>query len=98
MHWSVHHEREQHEAENVAMTSIDYEKANDIVPNSRKVDYLLMYKISNKVIKFISKAIIKWDIELTVGKKKTLAEVKSREVIFKGDDLVLFGFMAYQPL
>ena len=61
------------------MTSIDYEKANDIVPNSRKVDYLLMYKISNKVIKFISKAIIKWDIELTVGKKKTLAEVKSRE-------------------
>ena len=42
---------------NFAMAWIDYKKAYDMVPQSWIVDYLKMYKISNKIIKFITGAI-----------------------------------------
>ena len=43
-----------------------------------------MYKISNKVIKFITNATENWKLELTVG-EQTLEEVKFQRGIFQVD-------------
>ena len=45
-----------------------------------------MYKISDKVIKFIAEAMKNWNVELSVG-RKTLAEVKIHRDLFQGDSL-----------
>ena len=54
---------------------IDYKKAYDVALQSWIVDFLKTYKISSKVIKFITEAMKNWKAELTVG-GNTLAEVK----------------------
>ena len=51
------------------MAWIDYKKANDMVPHSWIEDCLKMYKVSNKVIKFVTKA---------MKKKKKKSEINSR--------------------
>ena len=46
-----------------------------------------MYKISDKVINFITEAMKNWKVELTAG-GKTLAKVKIKSSIFQGDSLL----------
>ena len=45
-----------------------------------------MYKISDKVIKFIEETMKNWRVELTAG-GKNFAEVKIQKGIFQGDAL-----------
>ena len=54
---------------------IGCKKTNDMVPQIWIIGYLKMYKIFNKVMKFITEAIKNWKVKLTAS-GKTLAEVK----------------------
>ena len=57
-----------------------------------------MYKISDKVIKFITEVMKNWKVELTAG-GKTVAGVKMPRAIFQGDVLSLLLFIiAMMPL
>ena len=54
---------------NVAMAWIDPKKAYDMLLQSWIIDYLKMYKTSDKVIKFITEAMKNWKVKLiAVGK------------------------------
>ena len=68
-----------------------------MVPQSWKINYLKMYKISHEVINFIEKTMKTWRVELTG--RRSLAEAKIQRVIFQGDALssLLFIF-AMMPL
>ena len=70
------------------MAWINHKKAYDMVQQSWIIDYLKMYKIYNKVIKFIKETMKNWRVELTVG-GKSLAKVKIQRGIFQGDVLLL---------
>ena len=61
------------------MVWINYKKPNNIVS---QMECLKIYKISDKVINFITEAMKNWKVELKKG-GKTLAEVN----IFQGDAL-----------
>ena len=65
------------------MVRIDYKKTCDKVLQSCLRDYLRMYKISNKVIKFITETIKKWKVKLTAGGTSS-AGVKILSGIFQG--------------
>ena len=54
---------------NVAMALIDYQKAYDIVPQNWIIDYLRTYKISDKVIKFITEAMKLLQMNLIAGEE-----------------------------
>ena len=54
---------------------IDYKKAYDMVLQNLIIKYQKMYKISNKVIKFITEATKNWKVELAAG-QQTLIEVE----------------------
>ena len=69
---------------NVAMAWLDNKKTYDIVPQNWIIDCLKMYKISDKVIKFIMESRKIWKVEMTAG-GKTLAEVKIQRCIFQGN-------------
>ena len=69
-----------------AMECTDYKKVYDMAPKSWVIDCLKMYKISDKVIKFIEKTMEKRRVELTAGEKR-LAEVKIQRGIFQEDAL-----------
>ena len=77
---------------NVGKAWIDYEKAYDMVPRSWIIDYLKLYKISGKVMKFIKNIIENCRVELTAG-GKSLTEVKIRSGIFLGDALSPLQFV-----
>ena len=47
-----------------------------------------MYKISDKVINFITEVVKNWKVELTIG-GKSLAEVTVQGDVFQGDSLSL---------
>ena len=49
---------------NVTMAWIDYKKASDIVQQTQIIECLKMYKISNKIIKFIMEVMKNWKIEV----------------------------------
>ena len=68
------------------MVSIDNKNAYNIVPQSCLIGFLKMYKISDKVIKFIPEVMKNWKAEMTAG-GKTLAEVKIQRGIFKEMDV-----------
>ena len=59
----------------VAMAWVDNEKAYGMVQQTCIVNCLKMYKLSNKVIKFITEVMKNWKVELTAG-RKTLAKMK----------------------
>ena len=61
-----------------------YKKANDMVSQTWIIDCVKMYKISDKVIKFITESMKNLKVELTVG-GITLAEVKIQKGIFQRD-------------
>ena len=67
---------------NLAMTWIDYKKANDMVPQSWIINYLKMFKISDEIMNLIKRTVKTWRIELTAW-EKSLAEARSREVYFR---------------
>ena len=71
---------------NVVMVWIDYKKSYDIVPQSWIIDSFKLYKISEKVIKFIEDTMVNWRVELTIG-RKSLTEVKIQRRIFLEDAL-----------
>ena len=74
------------------------QKAYDIIPQSWKIHYFIMYKISGEVIKFIENTIEKWRVKLTVG-GKSLTEVKIHWEMFQGDVLSpLLFVIAMMPL
>ena len=54
---------------NQVMAWIDNKMAFDMVSQSRIMDCLKMYKISDEVIKFIEKIKKNWRVELTAGGK-----------------------------
>ena len=60
-----------------------------MVPQTWIIEYLKMFKISDKVVDFIMK---NYKVELTGG-EKTLAEVKIQLGIFQGDALSQLSFV-----
>ena len=68
------------------MAWIEPKKVYDMIPQNWIKEYLKMYKISNKVINLITKAMENWKVELT-------AEVKIQKGIFQGDSLLPLSFI-----
>ena len=63
-----------------------------------KVDCLKMYKISDKIINFITEVMKTWKVELIAG-GKTLTEVEIKRGIFQGGVLSqLLFIIAMMPL
>ena len=60
------------------MAWIDYKKAYDMVPLSRIIYGLKIYKISDEVINFIDKTMKTWRVEMTGGGRR-LAEDPKRD-------------------
>ena len=56
-----------------------------------------MYKISDKVLNFISKATENWKLDLVVG-RKTLVKTKIQRSIFHRDSLSLLLFVKMMSL
>ena len=74
----------------LAMMWIEYKKADDIDLQTWIIDCLKMYKISEKVIKFIMETMKKWNLQ---------QEVKIQRGIFQGDMLLpLLCVIAIMPL
>ena len=72
--------------------------AYDIVPQSRIIDLLKMYKISREVINFIEKTMKNYRVELAAG-VKSLTDDKILRGIFLGDGLsALLFVIAMRPL
>ena len=83
---------------NLAIAWIDYKKTYDMVPHSRIINSLQMYKISDEIINFIDRTIKTWRVELTPGGRK-LAKTKIQRGIFQGDALLPLVFIiAMMPL
>ena len=61
------------------LNEIDYKKADDVVPQSWKIDCLKIYMIFDDVRKFIAKTMINWRVEMTAEGKKFLLRWKSSE-------------------
>ena len=79
---------------NLALAWIDYEKTNNMVPQSWTLHRLKMYKTPNEVIKFIEKT---WRVELITGGKSL--QVKIQRGIFQGGALSpLLFVIAMMPL
>jgi len=83
---------------NLAMAWIDYRKAYDSVPHSWIMRCLQLYKVDQKIYRFITASMEYWQIRLTCGKEE-IGDVKIRRGIFQGDALspILFC-MALNPL
>ena len=90
--WSGPTHEEQSEEENVTMVWIDYKEIHGIIPQSGIVEYLKLYKISDKIIKFFIEAIKTWKVELTEW-GKTFAGVKIQRGILQNDTHLLLLFV-----
>ena len=75
----------------MSMLWIDYKTADDMVLQTWIIECLKMNQISDKLIKFIMKAMKNQKVELATG-RQTLAEVKFKIDIFQKDLLSLFLF------
>ena len=49
------------------MAGIDKKEVNDTVPQMQMIECLTIYKISDKIMNFITNAGEKWRVELTAG-------------------------------
>ena len=73
-------------------------KTNDIVPQSRIIECLIMNKISDEIIIFIENTMENWRVNLTAG-GKSLAEMKIRRGVSQGVALSpLLFVIAMMPL
>ena len=80
------------------MAWIDYKKAFDMVPQSRIINCLKMYKLSHEVINFIKKTMKTWRVELKAG-GRSLDEAKIQRGTFQEDALLPLQFIiAMMPL
>ena len=80
------------------MAWIDYKKAYDMVPQRWIINFLKIYKISDKFINFIKKIMKIWRVELTAGGKR-LDEAKIQSGKFQEDALTPLLFkIAMMPL
>ena len=96
--WSTHPQGEQNKRKNVAMVWIDNKKHEDMVLLSWIIDCLKMYKISDKVKKFITETMKNWKVELTT-EGTAFIEVKIQWGFFQGDALSpLLFVVAKMPL
>ena len=86
------HKESKMRRKNITMAWIIYKKAYDMVPQIWIADHLKMYKISDKVIKFIENTIENWNVEMIAGEKR-LTEVKIQRGIFREDVLSPFLFV-----
>ena len=75
----AHFQRSQNEAENIAMSWIDYEKTYDVVLQTWIIECPEMYKISDKILNFFMNATENRKLELT-AEVKALADEKCKEV------------------
>ena len=66
--------------------ALTIKKLYDMVPQNWIIKSQKMFKISNKNINFIMKAMENWKVELAAG-CQILTEVKIQKSIFKGDSL-----------
>ena len=83
---------------NLVMAWFDYKKAYHMLPQSRILHFLKMYKISHEVINFIEQTMKTWRVELTAG-GRSIAKTKIQRGIFQGDALsALLFIMAMMPL
>ena len=80
------------------MVRIDYEKPDDMIRQTWIIERLKMYKIFDKLINFITKAMEKLKVELIAG-GQILAKAKIQRIIFQGDLISqLLYFTAMMPL
>ena len=68
-----------------------------MVTQSRIIDCLKMYKISNEVIKFIKNTMENWRVELT-ARGKRLTKMKIQRGIFQRDALSPLLFVIAMPI
>ena len=71
---------------NLAMASIDYRKAYDMVPHSWIIECLENMGVNDEIISLLKESMRSWRVELTCG-KEVLGEVKIERGIFQGDSL-----------
>ena len=82
----------------MAMAWIDDKNADDMVPQSRILQFLKMYKISHEVINFIEQTMQTLRVELTAG-WRSIAKTNIQRGIFQGDALSpLLFIIAIMPL
>ena len=80
------------------MTWIEDKKPNDVVPQTCIMEYQKIYKISYKIINFVTEAIKNWKVELT-ARGKTLTVLSIQGGILQGDALSPLLFVtAIMPL
>ena len=84
LHRSAHPKQSKTRHKNLAMAWIHYRKLYNVVPQSRIINCLKMYKISDEIINFIEKIMNTWRVELTAG-ERNLNQAKIQGGIFQGD-------------
>lgn len=83
---------------NLAMAWVDYRKAYDMVPHTWLKECLDMYKVDERVARFLKLSMDNWKTVLESG-GESLGEVKIKRGIFQGDSLSpLLFIMAMIPL
>ena len=73
---------------NMAMASIDYRKAYDMIPHSWILECIRLRGVSEKIMQMVGNSMQNWKTMLTSAGKE-LAEVHFRRGIFQGDSLSL---------
>ena len=82
----------------LAVAWIDYRKAYDLVPHSWILECLTLFKIDERVRKFLQESMKSWKVNLECG-TTSLGEVSINRGIFQGDSLSpLLFVMALIPL
>ena len=88
-------EQEEHfkrEKRQGAMTLIDFRKAYDIILSTWILEYLKMYKISERAMNFIWRAMESWRVGISI-EKRILTELDIQRRIFEGVSLSLLLFV-----
>lgn len=88
--------------QNLYMAYVDYKKAFDSVPHSWLIEVLKIYKINDKLIKFLAQTMKNWKTRLQINTTQgvfTTEQIHIRRGIFQGDSLSPLWFcLALNPL
>ena len=83
---------------NLAIAWIDYKKAYDMVPHSRIIECLDLFRVSENINSLLVNSMEKWKVMLCSGNSE-LGEVEIKSGIFQGDSLSPLVFvLALIPL